>query len=190
MPRIHVKKTHFDTLLGKTLTIDELINFGFDYGIEIEKDDTDESKVIFEIGANRHDLSSVEGLAEAVGVYLGTTQIPTYSLVQPEKREQIIVKPAVQKIRPFVVGAILRDITFDQDRYDSFIDLQDKLHQNICRKRTLVSIGTHDLDTLKGPFIYDAKAPKDIKFTPLNQTEEMDGERLMVFYEVNKILLW
>jgi len=84
----------------------------------------------------------------------------------------------------------LRDITFDQDRYDSFIDLQDKLHQNICRKRTLVSIGTHDLDTLKGPFIYDAKAPKDIKFTPLNQTEEMDGERLMVFYEVNKILLW
>jgi len=109
MPRIHVKKTHFDTLLGKTLSIifhyphinpplaiDELINFGFDYGIEIEKDDTDESKVIFEIGANRHDLSSVEGLAEAVGVYLGTTQIPTYSLVQPEKREQIIVKPAVR----------------------------------------------------------------------------------------------
>jgi phenylalanyl-tRNA synthetase beta chain len=188
MPRIHVKKTHFDTLLGKNLTIDELINFGFDYGIEIEKDDTDESKVIFEIGANRHDLSSVEGLAEAVGVYLGLAKIPTYNLVQPEKREQIIVKPATQKIRPFVVSAILRDITFDQDRYDSFIDLQDKLHQNICRKRTLVSIGTHDLDTLKGPFIYDAKAPKDIKFTPLNQTEEMDAERLMTFYETDNKL--
>jgi len=84
----------------------------------------------------------------------------------------------------------LRDITFDQDRYDSFIDLQDKLHQNICRKRTLVSIGTHDLDTLKGPFVYDAKAPKDIKFTPLNQTEEMDAERLMTFYEVNKNFGW
>lgn len=27
---------------------------------------------------------------------------------------------------------------------------QDKLHQNICRKRTLVAIGTHDLDTISG----------------------------------------
>ena len=33
--------------------------------------------------------------------------------------------------------------------YDSFIDLQDKLHQNLARRRTLASIGTHDLDTVK-----------------------------------------
>ena len=37
----------------------------------------------------------------------------------------------------------------------SFIDLQDKLHQNICRRRTLVAIGTHDLDTIEGPFTYE-----------------------------------
>lgn len=42
---------------------------------------------------------------------------------------------------------ILRDIEFTQDRYDSFIALQDKLHQNLARQRTLVSIGTHDLDS-------------------------------------------
>lgn len=83
----------------------------------------------------------------------------------------------------------MRDITFDQNRYDSFIDLQDKLHQNIARKRTQVAIGTHDYDTIKGPFVYDAKAPKDIKFKPLNQTEEMDGERLMTFYEVNWVII-
>jgi phenylalanyl-tRNA synthetase beta subunit len=27
--------------------------------------------------------------------------------------------------------------------------LQDKLHQNLCRQRTLVAIGTHDLATIK-----------------------------------------
>ena len=27
---------------------------------------------------------------------------------------------------------------------------QDKLHQNICRRRTLVAIGTHDLDKIQG----------------------------------------
>ncbi len=39
----------------------------------------------------------------------------------------------------------------------------DKLHENICRRRTLVAIGTHDLDTIEGPFSYEALPPKDIK---------------------------
>jgi phenylalanyl-tRNA synthetase beta chain len=88
------------------------------------------------------------------------------------------------KIRPFVSGAILRGVKFDKARYESFIALQDKLHQNLARQRTLVSIGTHDLDTVKGPFTYEALPPKDIKFAPLNQTQEMNGEELMTFYEV------
>lgn len=67
-----------------------------------------------------------------------------------------IVKPETMLVRPFVVCAVLRDVTFDAASYNSFIDLQDKLHQNICRKRTLVAIGTHDLDTIKGPFTYEA----------------------------------
>lgn len=58
----------------------------------------------------------------------------------------------------------------------------DKLHQNLCRKRTLVAIGTHDLDTVEGPFYYDALPPSDIKFVPLNQTKEMTAVELMDFY--------
>jgi phenylalanyl-tRNA synthetase beta chain len=87
-------------------------------------------------------------------------------------------------IRPFVVAAILRDVKFTPDTYESFIDFQDKLHQNICRKRTLVAIGTHDFDTIKGPFVYDARKPQDIVFTPLNKTEEMDGVKLMDVFQV------
>lgn len=77
----------------------------------------------------------------------------------------------------------MRNIKFDQDRYDSFIALQDKLHQNLARQRTLVSIGTHDLDTIKGPFTYEVLPPEQIRFTPLNQKKEMDGKELMEFYE-------
>merc|ERR1719203_132044 len=98
------------------------------------------------------------------------------------------VHAATAQIRPFVVGAVLRGVTFDKDRYDSFIELQDKLHQNICRKRTLVAIGTHDLSTLKPPFTYEALPPKDIKFVPLNQTEMMDGNRLMEAYSTHQQL--
>jgi phenylalanyl-tRNA synthetase beta chain len=49
-------------------------------------------------------------------------------------------------------------------------------------------IGTHDLDTIKGPFTYEALPPKDINFVPLNQTKEINGEELMSFYETDRHL--
>ncbi len=39
----------------------------------------------------------------------------------------------------------------------------------------MVSIGTHDMDTLEGPFLYDARPPKDIRFVPLNKNVEVDA---------------
>jgi phenylalanyl-tRNA synthetase beta chain len=88
------------------------------------------------------------------------------------------------KIRPHAVAAVLRGVTLNKDAYNSFIDLQDKLHQNICRKRSLVAIGTHDLDTIQGPFTYDALPPKDIKFKPLNQDKSYNAAELMDLYSV------
>lgn len=85
-------------------------------------------------------------------------------------------------------GAILRNIKFTKDRYESFIALQDKLHQNLGRHRTLVAIGTHDLDTIKGPFTYEALPPEKIQFKPLNQTKSMNGAELMKFYEVGRFM--
>ena len=89
------------------------------------------------------------------------------------------------KVRPYVSGAILRNVKFTQARYESFIALQDKLHQNLARQRTLVAIGTHDLDTIKGPFTYEALPPEEIRFVPLNQTKSMNAVELMKFYEVS-----
>lgn len=74
-----------------------------------------------------------------------------------------------------------------QDSYNSFIDLQEKLHHNICRKRTLVSMGTHDLDTIKGPFTYMARPPSEITFKALNQSKEMTAVELMQQYKVSEI---
>ena len=84
------------------------------------------------------------------------------------------MKKETKDVRPFVVSAILRNISFNDQSYNSFIDLQDKLHNNICRKRTLCSMGTHDYDNLKGPITYEALNPKDIKFKALKQSKEMD----------------
>ncbi|RWS05556.1 phenylalanine--tRNA ligase beta subunit-like protein, partial [Dinothrombium tinctorium] len=101
---------------------------------------------------------------------------------------KLYVKPKTLQVRPFVVAAVLRNITFNEDRYNSFIDLQEKLHQNLCRKRALVAIGTHDLDTIEGPFTYDAKPPNYIKFIPLKQTQEYTASELMDLYSTDNHL--
>ena len=69
------------------------------------------------------------------------------------------------------------------------MDLQDKLHQNICRRRQLVAIGTHDLDTLTAPFRYEARPPQSITFVPLNQHQEFAADKLIKHYEVGNTLL-
>ena len=102
--------------------------------------------------------------------------VPLYLCSSPEQ---------TAKIRPYFASAILRNVKFTERSYQSFIELQDKLHQNICRRRQLVAIGTHDLDTLKGPFRYEARPPKDIKFVPLNKDKEYTAEELMTVYEVS-----
>nr|CAD2186056.1 unnamed protein product [Meloidogyne enterolobii] len=190
MPTIAVKKRLLDKHLGTCLTQEEVDELCFQYGLElddvlIEKNETtgvDEEIYKIEIPANRYDLLCVEGLTRALLIFQNKIKIPSYKLSEV-KPLTIIVEKETANVRKFVVGAVLRDIKLDADIYSSFIDLQDKLHQNIGRKRTLASIGTHDLDTIKGPFKYCARKPEEIIFKPLNQNKEFNGLELMEFYK-------
>ncbi|KAG2092829.1 uncharacterized protein F5147DRAFT_821606 [Suillus discolor] len=89
------------------------------------------------------------------------------------------VSQETQHIRPFFTCAVLRNIKFTSMSYASFIDLQDKLHQTIGHRRSLVAIGTHDLDTLTPPFQYEARTPTNIAFVPLGQETAHTAAELM-----------
>ncbi|MCQ2820093.1 MAG: phenylalanine--tRNA ligase subunit beta [archaeon] len=134
-----------------------------------------------EVAANRYDLLCIEGLALALKSFLQKAKFPKFSICNsnPDHIEQLIVEESVAKVRPVGMSAILRNIQFNDESIKGFMDLQDKLHNNICRGRTLVSMGTHDLDTVKGPFYYRGLKPEQIKFVPLNRTEEVDGNGLI-----------
>ncbi|KAI8556759.1 hypothetical protein RHMOL_Rhmol05G0280000 [Rhododendron molle] len=101
------------------------------------------------------------------------------------------VKPETSLIRPYVVCAVLRGITFDEARYNSFIDLQDRLHQNICRRRTLIAIGTHDLDTIDGPFTYEYAMYRGPRWRledpgPATRRNELGHRQLDIVWELNE----
>jgi phenylalanyl-tRNA synthetase beta chain len=142
-----------------------------------------------DIPANRYDLLCIEGLCRALNIFREKEQTPHYTLSNPTTLQEIRVEKSVGAVRPHVVGCILRNMTFTQTTYDSFIELQEKLHQNICRKRTLVSIGTHDLDTVKGPFHYVARDPTRFEFAPLGKTERFTGAALMEHLDKNDLNL-
>ena len=191
MPKVTVARNDLFKELEVDMSEDEFRDLCFEFGLElddvtIEKAANGEEKVFYkiEVAANRYDLLCIEGLSQALRVFLGKQIPPNFRLVAPEVDNQFImrVEHSTKQIRPFVVCAILKNLTFTQLSYESFIELQEKLHQNICRKRALVAIGTHDLDTLSGPFVYTAKAPSDIKFKALNQVEEHTAEELMKIY--------
>ncbi|KAI0431797.1 phenylalanyl-tRNA synthetase [Xylaria sp. FL1042] len=198
MPTIGVDKEEFFAVLGQRFTADEFQALCFDYGIELDEDTEDDPsrpadekpQLKIEVPANRSDLLCFEGLARSLNIFRGKQSAPTYKVLDlPEDRMQhVVVAKETADVRPFIAAAILRGVKFTQASYDSFIGLQDKLHQNLARQRSLVAIGTHDLDTIQGPFTYEARRPEDIRFAPLNEKKEMDGNELMTHLENDKHL--
>ena len=201
MPIVGVGRDALFALLGKQYTQEEFEELCFEFGIELDDVEEEEVKttktragseparteVVYkvEVPANRYDILCLEGLARALNVFNGKAPAPTYSLRDFPGGSPLTmsVDAATAQIRPFVVCAVLRDCAFDDRSYNSFLDLQDKMHHNICRRRTLVAIGTHDLDTLTPPFRYRALPPKDINFVPLAQERSFNAEELFQYYD-------
>ncbi|KAK9915515.1 hypothetical protein WJX75_000157 [Coccomyxa subellipsoidea] len=214
MPIVSVGRDKLFEALGKKYTDDEFQALCFEYGIELDdvtseqemhkkelgskgasKKDVEglSEEILYKIDipANRYDMLCLEGIARALNIFNGRIPRVDYRLANMagKQMQRLVVKPETALVRPFVVAAILRGVTFDELRYTSFIDLQDKLHQNLCRQRSLVAIGTHDLATVQGPFTYEALSPADISFRPLKQTREFNAGELLQHYLENDMKL-
>lgn len=206
MPVISVGRDKLFDALGKSYTDDEFQDLCFAYGIELddvttekemlrkEHNDADvaaeaNEEVLYKIDipANRYDMLCLEGIARALNIFNGRQRDISYQLADLGGKSplRLTVKPETALVRPFIVAAVLRGVAFDPTRYNSFIDLQDKLHQNLCRQRTLVSVGTHDLSTVQPPFTYEALPPESISFVPLKQQRSFRADELLQHYAAN-----
>ncbi|CAD5114391.1 DgyrCDS3526 [Dimorphilus gyrociliatus] len=203
MPTLGVKRDELFKALNKEYTEDEFQDLCFAFGLELDevtsekeiisreqgddkaKDASDDVIYKIDVPANRYDLLCMEGLTRGLLVFQNKMIAPKYKAINPGKENihKLLIQPSTSQVRPFAVSAILRNITFTKESYQSFIDLQDKLHRNICRVRSLVAIGTHDLDTIQGPFTYNAKKPEDIKFKPLGHDQEYTATKMMEIFE-------
>ncbi|XP_014461270.3 leucine-rich repeat-containing protein 47 [Alligator mississippiensis] len=84
----------------------------------------------------------------------------------------IKVSPNIKEVRPFIVCCVVKGMNLKPgNALKRFLSAQTKLHEDICEKRTAATIATHDLQLIKGPLLYDAQPPNDLKIIPLGRKE-------------------
>mgnify|MGYP000892797077 CR=1 FL=1 len=195
MPTINIKKELLMEQLGHH-TDEQFDELCFRFGLELDEITSEKNMALKEqsatgkesddiiykidIPANRYDLLSLEGLVLALKIFTNKIAPPEYSVLN--SGVEFSVDSHADAVRPILLGALVQNVNMDQNLYNSFIDLQDKLHQTIGRRRSIVSIGAHDFDTIEGPFLYTATEPNKLEFVPLNQDRKYTAAEMMSFY--------
>ncbi|HIC04530.1 MAG TPA: phenylalanine--tRNA ligase subunit beta [Nitrospirales bacterium] len=175
MPTIDFPKQDFDSLIGRTFTLEELEGWmllakGEFKGYDAE---TDELKVELQ-DTNRPDLWCAEGIARQIRVKLEEGP-RSYSFFKPAKKtlDQIVVGHGLHVTRPYVGGFKATGYTLSEQGLAQLIQTQEKLADIFGRKRKSVSIGVYRLDPIQFPITYAIADPDSTRFTPLGFDEPM-----------------
>jgi len=138
---------------------DEFRDDLFGLGLEFEGE-TDDGLLQFEFGPDRLDRLSVEGVARSLRYHYGDDR----GVTVPDTNDPdftFVVDGDVPDERPYVTGAVVRGLDLDDAALESLIQLQEKLHATMGRKRAKGAIGIHDLTMLKGDTLgEDSEAPR------------------------------
>ncbi|MFB6100238.1 MAG: phenylalanine--tRNA ligase subunit beta [Candidatus Nanohalobium sp.] len=187
MPNIEINKHDFEELTGREFTEEELMEDASMMGVHWHGVDDDKCQV--EVYPNRPDLLSVEGLARA---YRGFFEIET-GLREYEAQEGIIKvekDSSVEKVRPHIGCAVVRNLELDEAGINGLIQLQEKLHESMGRQREKLAIGLHDLSNITPPFTYRAVEPEEVSFQPLEHEDELNLGQILEEHEKGQKYSW
>ncbi|WP_135303307.1 phenylalanine--tRNA ligase subunit beta [Haloarcula amylovorans] len=188
---------------------DELKSDLFNLGLEFEGW-TEDDEFQLEFAPDRLDRLSVEGVARSLryhygddrGVYVPRTNSAEWTI-------EVEDQPAG---RPYVTGAVVRGLDMDEDALESLIQLQEKLHATMGRKRAKGAIGVHDLTMMKGgqarsasgqssgdeprdeaasegtgkSITYTSVDPDEATFVPLDADAEMTPNEVVADHETGR----
>jgi len=180
VPAITLNRDRFSKFVGRPFTVEEMVKWLPWLGVDLEEIGSDYVKI--EFNPNRVDFCSYAGVARALCGLMGLrTGLPSYRV---QKGQTILkVDPSVLKVRPCILGAVVRNLTLDEEVVKELMEMQEDLHWGLGRNRVKVSIGIHDLDKVQPPFTYMAADPDEIKFVPLDKAEEMSMREILEKHE-------
>jgi len=193
MPVVDVHPDELRRLTGhEEKSDDELKDDLFSLGIEYEGE-TEDGEMQLEFEADRLDRLSISGIARSLryqygdvrGVYVPDTNDPDWTIEVEDVPEQ----------RPYVTGAIVRGLDLEERDLEAIIQLQEKLHATMGRKRAKGAIGVHDLTMLKGAparegesnsIRYTGVDPDGDTFVPLDSDAEMTPAEVLEAHPIGE----
>ena len=146
-------------------------------GVDLEKIDSE--SLIMEIFPNRPDLLSIEGFARALKGILNLEYGLKNYPVKESNVKIFVERKTIEKVRPYIVSAIIKNVSIDEDTLISLMDIQEKLHLTHGRNRRKVAIGIHDFSKVEAPFFYKGVKPDEISFVPLDMNEKLTLDEIL-----------
>ena len=193
MPTVDIDTDELRELTGyEDKSDDQLRDDLFELGLEYEGD-TEDGELRFEFEPDRLDRLSVEGVARSLQYHYGDSR--GVHVPGTNDAEWTIEVEDVPEQRPYVTGAIVRGLDFSEAAFDSLIQLQEKLHATMGRKRAKGAIGVHDLTMLKGEagvegdsksIRYTGVDPDDARFVPLESNDAMTPAEVIEEHHIGK----
>jgi len=176
MAVITFDKKQFEREIGKLS--EKMQNKIAMFGTPIEKIDDEEIQI--EISPNRPDMLSYHGFKRSFLGFLGRKKgMKKYEIYKPEKNYKVIIDKSVKDIRPYTACAIVKGLKLNDEKIKEIIDIQEKLHITIGRKRKKIALGIYPLEKIRLPITYKALEPDKINFIPLDTNREMSGLEIL-----------
>ncbi len=183
MAVITLPKRNFEKEIGKfDKKMEEQIAL---FGTPIENIQQDSIQI--EVFPNRPDLLSYHGFKRAFRNFLGKNKaLKKYRINRPGKKYKVNIDNSVKEIRPYTVCAIVRNLKLNDEKIKELIEVQEKLHLTLGRKRKKLAIGIYPLEKISLPITFKAMEPDKIRFTPLESTREMSGLEILQKHPAGK----
>ncbi|MBW2970882.1 phenylalanine--tRNA ligase subunit beta [Candidatus Woesearchaeota archaeon] len=176
MPTIHLSRKHLEKTLGKKMPLEKLKDRISYLGTDLEGIEGDEITV--EVFPNRPDMLSAQGFARALSSFLGIN-VGLRKYPVKKSNHKVIIENSVKKYRPYTACAIVKKLSFDDQKIKDVIEFQEKLHVTYGRNRRKVAIGIYPFEKIKTPIRFVARKPDEISFVPLESSRKMTGSQIL-----------
>ena len=179
MPTIDVSLSDLCSLVGTTMTVDEVDHQLELVKGELKRGESDEELRVELQDTNRPDLWCVEGIARQIRFHVEQSREwrDDYGFFERHAAlaGRIEVDASVEAIRPYVAGFLARGWVVDDAGLRAFIQTQETLCRNYGRKRATIAIGIYDGASMEFPVRYAAVPVDDAAsaFVPLPPTGDL-----------------
>ncbi|MBI5553211.1 MAG: phenylalanine--tRNA ligase subunit beta [Candidatus Diapherotrites archaeon] len=183
MPTIDVSQNDLFGLLGKKLSkneLEEALEFikGELDGIEGDRLKIDVKETV------RPEVWSTEGIARELRLRMGIQKKPAEYKIHSANYE-LFIEPSVEKSRPFIASAVIKDISLTQESILQIIQLQEKIRRSQASKNESGG-GLYDFDKLRMPMYFKGLKDQEVEFIPLEWKVPMHPSEILAEHPKGK----